>query len=299
MASPGQTRTGAALMRSAVGSVGRCALAACGLLLMCCTASAVVVRHDVGGARYRVPAEEFPALADLPGEGHAVLIAPRWLVTAAHAVQWQPVQQVMLNGKPRPVERLVFHPGYRKLPQGLTQGDAAPAMAFLAATDDIALIELAEPVADVEPVALYRGENELGQRVKLYGKGAGGNGIHGQDLEHGNRTVLRRAFNTVSSVDERWLGYRFDADGAAQALEGMPGNGDSGGPVLIEAQGQWQLAGLASWKHWQGELEDFRGGMYGQTSYQVRLSRYAQWIEEVMGHALEASPVVAAPALRD
>lgn len=81
-------------------------------------AGAIFIRHDVDDAQYRVPASEFPALVDMPGEGHGVLIAPQWVVTAAHAVTWQhDMTHVMLNGAPRRVERLVLHPGYRKPPQ--------------------------------------------------------------------------------------------------------------------------------------------------------------------------------------
>lgn len=75
-------------------------------------AGAIVIRDDVADAKYRVAASEFPALVDLPGEGHGVLIALQWVVTAAHAVMWQTeIKQVTLNGTPREVERLVVHPG--------------------------------------------------------------------------------------------------------------------------------------------------------------------------------------------
>ena len=46
-------------------------------------AGAIVIRDDVDDAQYCV------SPADLPGEGHGVLIAPRWVATAAHAVTWQ------------------------------------------------------------------------------------------------------------------------------------------------------------------------------------------------------------------
>ncbi len=41
------------------------------------TAGAIVIRSDVDESAYRIPACAFPALADMPGEGHGVLIAPR------------------------------------------------------------------------------------------------------------------------------------------------------------------------------------------------------------------------------
>ncbi|CAM4134311.1 Trypsin-like serine protease [Stenotrophomonas indicatrix] len=48
-------------------------------------AGAIVIRDDVDDGRYRIERSDFPALADMPGEGHGVLIAPRWVLTAAHA----------------------------------------------------------------------------------------------------------------------------------------------------------------------------------------------------------------------
>jgi hypothetical protein len=250
------------------------------LLLACFTANAVVIRHDVPDARYRVEASECPALVDLPGEGHGVLIAPRWVVTAAHAVQWGPVERIEVGGRPRKVARMVVHPGFQRMPPELGTGDAAPLMVFLAASDDIALIELAKPVRGVAPIALHRGTDERGQVAMLCGKGASGNGRDGQDATGGNRTLLRRAFNRIEQAEGRWLDYRFDEGESALPLEGMLGNGDSGGPVLIDVDGEWQLAGVASWKHWTGDLAGFRAGIYGQTSHHVRISHYVEWIAQ-------------------
>jgi hypothetical protein len=68
--------------------------------------SAIVIRDDVDDAKYRIPAFEFPALVDMPGEGHGVLIAPQWVVTAAHVLPmhddgWY----VVVDATPRNVER--------------------------------------------------------------------------------------------------------------------------------------------------------------------------------------------------
>lgn len=90
------------------------------LLLAASAAQAIVIRDDVDDARYRVAAAEFPALVDMPGEGHGVLIAPQWVVTAAHAVSWQAgARQVVINGLPRDVERRVVHAGFKQPPQAL------------------------------------------------------------------------------------------------------------------------------------------------------------------------------------
>ena len=257
------------------------------LLAVTSTASAIVIRHDVDDSNYCVAASEFPALADMPSEGHGVLIAPQWIITVAHTIPGDSVEEITLNGVRRKVERVFVHPGYKKLPesliaQALESGDASKAMEFQASNKDIALVKLVQPVTDVAPAILYQGHDELGKLVKLMGKGATGNGADGEDPRSLHRTALRRAFNSITSADGPWLGYVFDTGPAALALEGMGGSGDSGGPVLIKVNGQWQLAGLAAWKLVQGNAAAFRPGVYGQTSYNVRLSSYAEWIETVM-----------------
>lgn len=265
------------------------------LLAASSPASAIVIRHDVDDAKYRVAADEYPALVDMPGEGHGSLVAPQWAVTAAHTLpQHTKLKQVVINGLPREVERVVIHPGYRTLPQTLidqatASGEAMLIVVFLAASDDIALIKLRQPVTDVAPVASYRGGNEAGQVIKLIGKGATGTGDIGHDPSGPNRTELRRAFNQVSSAYDRWLCYVFDAPPSALPLEGVLGNGDSGGPALLQSGDQWLLAGLGSWKVVQGNVLTARPGRYGQVACNVRVSYYADWMDGVMSEQAPAT----------
>lgn len=221
----------------------------------------------------------------MPGEGHGILIAPQWIVTVAHVAAG--VGEITLNGVPRKVEHVIVHPGYKRLSEALIaqaqeSGDATKVTESQASSRDIALLKLVEPVTDVTPAVLYRGDDELGKVVKLMGKGATGNGMVGLDSPHIHRGLLRRAFNTISTVDSLWLGYVFDSGPSALPLEGASGMGDSGGPLLIEVDGQWQLAGLIAWQFVEGEMAAYRPSVYGQTSFNVRLSRYAEWIEAIM-----------------
>ncbi len=249
-------------------------------------ASPIVIRDDVDDAKYRVPASEFPALVDMPGEGHGVLISRQWVVTAAHAITWQSeMRQVTINGRARDVERVVLHPGYQKPPQ--TQLDQALATwdftlfkGLLYSSDDIALVKLAQPVTDVTPVAINTRTDEFGQVVKIIGKGATGNGAIGYDFASSHRTELRRAYNKITSAHGRWLCYVFDKPSDALPLEGGAGSGDSGGPVLVEAERAWVLAGLTSWVDAQSTIRT--PGRYGQVTCNVRLSHYRSWIDSVI-----------------
>jgi hypothetical protein len=259
-----------------------------GLCLQCSVAGAITIRDDTPDAKYRVADAFFPALVDLPLEGHGTLIAPRWVVTAAHATVWEHIAYVTIAGTRRPVDRIVVNPGYEKPPMKFTMGydgDAAPLMAALAESDDIALIHLTEPVLDVKPVPVYRDSDELGNVVEIIGKGATGNGLTGEGPNASHRGELRRAYNRIVSAEGRWLGYRFDAPPNAMPLEGVLGHGDSGGPVLMQVNGHWTLVGLADRAFWVGPLSKFKQGIYGQMFFNTRVSHYASWLDDVMAQS--------------
>ncbi len=254
------------------------------LLLASPAADGVVIRHDVPDAQYRAPQAAFPALVDLPGEGHGVLIGPSWVVTAGHAVQWQmPLHEVFIDGSARKVERVVFHPGYRPLTAAMRKAGSTAVLAFIEQTDDIALLQLAEPVQGVAPLVLYRATDEAGKIVQIAGKGATGNGLTGETRGSPRRGELRHAFNRITDAHGRWLVYRMDQGGDALPLEGALGHGDSGSLVLIEQEGTWKLAGLANHTLYAAGPASTAGGKYGDTEYQIRVSYFADWIDSVMG----------------
>ena len=270
------------------------------LFTMSAAASAVVIRGDVDDAAYRIAPSALPALVDLPGEGHGVLVAPQWVVTAAHAVAGpHGPARVVIDGRTVAVDRIVFHPGYAGLPpalveQALATGDATLVLVFLASHDDLALLRLTQPVPGVAPLALDRSGDEVGREVTIVGKGATGTGEQGHDQQGPNRTALRRATNRISSADGRWLCYVFDPPATALPLEGAMGNGDSGGPVLVRVGDDWQLAGVASWKLVAGHVASARSGRYGQPACNVRLRHYADWIDRIV--AEDGAQDAAAPA---
>lgn len=254
------------------------------LLLASFGADAVVIRDDVPDLKHRMSVSDFPALADVPGEGHGVLVAPRWVLTAAHVVSWRhTLDVVVVGGTPRAVRRVVVHPGYKSPPQAmvdaaLKSGDWSAFFEFTTSSDDVALIELSEPVHDIAPVPIYR-DSALGKVVRIMGRGATGTGSAGHPLHGPNRTDLRDGYNEISLTGGRWIGYTFDPPPNALALEAITGSGDSGGPILVAVGDEWHVAGINAWTRAEVNGTEIRPGRYGQVNYGARLAHYADWID--------------------
>ena len=245
-------------------------------------AHAVVMRHDVPPEHYAL--DEAPGyLVDLPHEGHGVLIAPRWVVTVAHTIFYDYTgKQLTIGSHIHEIEHVIRHPDYAEPDKELFEGDAAPLMAFFESRSDIALIKLTAPVADVKPIRIYTEDDEQDKTITVYGKGATGNGLTGEQMETKPLRKLYRFTNVINSVDGHWLSYQFDQGEQALPLEGMHGSGDSGSASIIVKDGTEYLIGLSSWQRWQGDLASFKGGLYGTTACQVRVASYRAWINSVI-----------------
>jgi hypothetical protein len=232
------------------------------LLSLTLQASAIVIRHDVPEARYLASPADFPALATFYRIGaHGTLIHPQWVLTAAHTVfcldKGQPIR---VGEEIVEVEARYSHHRYQ-----------------LDGAHDLALIKLVRPVRSVQPAELYTERNELGQLVWLIGSGGSGNGLKGQ--ASGRRDGrLRRAQNVVADTQGGDLVFRFDQGAHAAALEGVSGNGDSGGPAYVHQQGRYRLMGISS----RTDSWFYQVGEYGVKELYTRVSDYQDWLHTVM-----------------
>ncbi|WP_065188641.1 trypsin-like serine protease [Shewanella woodyi] len=245
--------------------------------------NAVVKRHDIPPEDYVL--NKIPAyLIDMPHEGHGVLINSQWVVTVAHTIFYDYIgKKLIVGSKGYEIESVHIHPDYTQPHKGLLKGDLAPLMSFFKSRSDIALIKLTSRINDVEPINMYAGSSEKGKTITVYGRGATGNGLTGEDPDTKSLRVMNQFQNIVESAEGNWLVFKFDEPANALPLEGMHGSGDSGGAAVIFQQGVPYLIGLSSWQLGHGDIASFQGGLYGTTAYQVRGSNYQGWISSVLG----------------
>ena len=223
---------------------------------------AVIIRHDRTDTESLKLGERFAAVGRVLPDGGCTLIGPAWVVSAAHVVlSLKPTSRFQFGDKTYGMKRGFLHPEGAKAPRG-----TPPEV-------DLALIELAEPVEGIEPLALYQETDELGKTAFIVGHGDFG--VAGQPF-HRTDGRRRAATNVVDDAGPKRLFLKFDAPPGGTPLEGIGGPGDSGGPLIIEQGGRLYLAGVSS------ASMNGKPGSYGVTDVYTRISSYVAWIESKM-----------------
>lgn len=239
----------------------------------------IVIRHDVPDSAYIAHGRRFAdVLAHVEERAEGTVLAPRWVLTAAHVVE--PIgpfddPYVMIHGVRYGVEKIIIHPEWEG------------GWDDILSNHDIALLKLDRPVPRVRPVALYRSRDELGQVVTLIGRGKTGTGLTGATGEKGH--VVRGATNRVDGASPSVLILAFDED--ETELEGLSGPGDSGNPALLERGDTLYVVGVGS--------AGTGRSAYGSIDLFVRVSSFADWIEQTMATDPPATADWSEPSVLD
>jgi|APCry1669188879_1035177.scaffolds.fasta_scaffold54783_1 secreted trypsin-like serine protease len=190
--------------------------------------------------------------------GSAVVIAPEWIVTAAHVVENCNSWTVTIGEEKYGIKKMIMHPSYK--PEIFN-------------SNDIAVGKLTKKIDLQHYPNLYTESDEVGKMCSISGWGFTGTFNTGVQKNDNKR---RAGYNTVDKIQNNVLVCSPSRrDGKITELEYLICSGDSGGGLFIENK----LAGVHS------SVAGYDGSSnssYGDEARHTRVSIYANWINDTI-----------------
>jgi secreted trypsin-like serine protease len=266
--------------------VSRIALSGVIVLLSSLSVRGGMILDGVSDSLYTSYASNFPSVGRL-GNSSGVLIAPNWVLTAAHISNANMVT-FQIGQQSQTVAQIVRHPQFTNINLGY----------------DIALLRLTNPMVGVPSAKIYTGSSELGALTSISGFGATGVGSSNNPQNPGTfragTNIIETLVDFIGGAQGSAFATDFDAPvslhpdgnrntlGSADptSLEYHLAGGDSGGGTFVFENGEWRVAGInsgvASQFQWQQSGANQLFG-YGAVSVMTRVSSFQGFIASVSG----------------
>lgn len=229
-------------------------------------AQAILTRADREDGEYLELATRYESAVALPG-GEGVLVAPRWILTSANVARAFAAQQP----RPRPVI-----------------AGKAREIADVRVQADLALLELREPIPEIEATPIHRDADENGKVVRIVGHGSTGR-VGEKAVKANVARQARAAINTVDRLGLRTFAVRVKPNDDASDLQGAFASDELGAPAFFETKdGGIFVAGIATLT--DDANNDGIPGNVGDWQIFARVSAYAAWIDAATGADKPAAP---------